>query len=294
MELVQNLKSGSPFKAAVWWVDHNGQKYPEDPQCVFIENSFIQYLGHVKLELQPHLVEVTWDTVEVSSKAMEAAVNYFFEIKTDVKIRLNYFLYGWVHEVYWDAFSATERIKEIQVCKSVSILHETQIRDCPISDIRYASKRVQQGYEFWKKSKGCFEDLDQSDLSQCLPNVIIYRPAQKDENLVFSWIGTNSTAAQVYGEEWARKSIGKPANNSGDVESQSYADKVSAGYTKTLNTGKPLYQHFRALMRLEGQDPFWVSFERLVTRYEFRSGSPLIISDVYPTQYVNIPFAGCP
>ena len=66
------------------------------------------------------------------------------------------------------------------------------------------------------------------------------------------------------------------------------------GIARTLLSGEPLYQHIRTLVRLDGEEPFWVSYERLLTRHELRGGAPVVISDVNPTQYVDIPLVGTP
>ena len=294
MNLFQQLRAGPPFDSQIWWIDEKGVEHLNEPLNPSNEDKFLRHLSLAKLELLPSLVEITWDTGLVHKASMVALAELFMQLNLDVTIRLSFYYHGWVHEIHKSSFLAAERIEEIQECKSVVPLHKTQFVTCPISDVSYASSRLKRGFQNWEKTGGRFEKMDQSDIAKNLPYAIIYCPDKREENIVYSWVGEFSTAAKIYGPEWTSESIGKVTNRSFGQESQYFADKVSIGITETSMTGEPLYQHFRSLVRIDDQEPFWLTYERLLTRHVLRSGAPIVISEVYPTQYIDIPLVSSP
>lgn len=294
MSLLHNLQAGPPFNQATWWLDDKGLEHLIEPLCTSTEKWFLRQLGQVKIDISPSLIEITWDTGLAEVEALETVKLILSDLVEDVTVRLNFFYYGWAHEVYNDLLATIERIEEIQDCRSVAVLHEVRSTDRPISDVHYANSRIKNGFRSWQCAEGKFDKIDQIELARMLPYALVFRSDNKEENIVYSWVGRDSVAARVYGLEWTNESIGKITNRSFGAESQKFADKVSIGICETLLTGKPQYQHFRSLMRVEGQEPFWAPYERLLTRHVLRCGTPIVVSDVFPTQYVDIPLAGSP
>ena len=294
MNLFQQLRAGHPFDSRIWWIDEEGNEHLNEPLSPSNEDRFLRHLGQAKLELLPNLVEITWDTGLVHEASMVALAELFTRLNLDVTIRLSFYYHGWVHEIHKSSFWAAERIEKIQECKSVALLHETLIKTCSLSDVQFASSRIRQGFESWEKSKGLFEKLDQSEYAKILSNVLILRTDKREENIVYSWVGTQSTAAKINGLDWVEESIGEVAHRAFGCETQSFAEKVNVGIARTIISGEPLYQHIRTLVRLEDQEPFWMPYERLLTRHVLRDGGFAVICDVYPTQYVNISLAGNP
>ncbi len=294
MNLFQQLRAGPPFDSQIWWIDEKGVEHLNEPLNPSNEDKFLRHLGLAKLELHPNLVEITWDTGLVHKASMVALAELFMRLNLDVTIRLSFYYHGWVHEIHKSSFLAAERIEEIQKCKSVALLHETLIKTCSLSDVQFANHRIRKGFQSWEKSKGLFEKIDQSDLAKIIPHVLMFRPDEKEENLVYSWVGMQSTAAKINGLDWVEESTGEVAHRAFGCETQSFAEKVNVGIARTIISGEPLYQHIRTLVRLEDQEPFWMPYERLLTRHVLRGGGFAVICNVYPTQYVNVSLAGNP
>lgn len=96
------------------------------------------------------------------------------------------------------------------------------------------------------------------------------------------------------GPDWLKESIGQVTHKAFGIESQNFADMINVGIANTMISGEPLYQHIRTLVRDDGQDPFWVSYERLLTCHMTRGGVPVVIADIFPTQYVDVSIVGGP
>lgn len=111
---------------------------------------------------------------------------------------------------------------------------------------------------------------------------------------MFSWVGMKSTSARVYGNDWVQQSIGKVSNESFGDESQYHADRVTLGIAEVMKTREPLFEHIRARMHIENEEPFWVPYERLLTPYILRDGSPIVVCDVNPTQHIDVSLASGP
>ena len=294
MNLFQQLRAGPPFDSQIWWIDEKGVEHLNEPLNPSNEDKFLRHLGLAKLELLPSLVEITWDTGLVHEASMVALAELFMQLNLDVTIRLSFYYHGWVHEIHKSSFWAAERIEEIQECKSVVPLHETLIKTCSLSDVQFANHRIRRGFQSWEISRGKFEKIDQSDLAKITPHILMFRPDEKEGDLVYSWIGMGSTSVKINGDEWIKESVGNFLHQPSGMETQTFANKVNVGINKTLVSGEPLYQHLRTLVKMERQEPFWVPYERLLTRFEMKDGRFAVVCDVYPTQYVNIPFAGSP
>ena len=294
MGLNKELSEGLPFCAGNWWFDEKGREHLNEPLGPKTENWFLRQTGQVKVELKPHLLEVTWDTHHVHPEAIQAVMDQLEEMNMDVKVHIHFFYHGWSYEKYQDTIWASERIEEIQECKSVAVIHRTRISDCTISDVMFASNQIKAGYLRWERTRGQLVQIDQGEISQMMPKALIFGLDGTENNLVFSWIGQNSAAAKVYGNDWVVESAGKINNRSFGDESQQFADRVNAGIAKTMLSGEPFLQHIRAIVSREAQEPFWISYERLLTRYYLSNGAPVVFSDVYLTQHVDISLAGGP
>ncbi len=193
MTIIHTLRAGPPYEPQSWWIDDVGELHLNGSLSLFNESWFIRNLGQVKLTIEPLHIEVTWDCERVYSEAIDAAKNLLSELNLDVNVRLNFFYHGWIHENYGDMFCALERLEEIQECRHVSILHETQIRNCSISDIHFASKRIKKGFQSWERTRGYFDKIDQKEFAQFAPHFLMFRPDKKEREprLFLGWFAVD-------------------------------------------------------------------------------------------------------
>ena len=144
MGLNDNLRDGPPFQSSTWWIDECGCEHASEPLTPLNEKWFYRHLGQAKLEFSGALVEVAWDCMHVHTEALAKVKSLLSSMGRDVKVRLSFHFKGWSYELYHDAFSAMERIEDVQESLSVGILFNTMIGNCPITDVNYANARIRR------------------------------------------------------------------------------------------------------------------------------------------------------
>ena len=275
-----------------WWVDDKGDLNNSSEIETSLDALFFRHLGQVKICVRPEEMAIHWDTSHVLGDSLPSVLERLFGCKKNMKVRLYFFYFGWVCENYDNPSAAICRIVQIQQCQFVDVLHPTLMNTCDIEDVEHSSPLIKSAFAIWERTSGQFNNLDQEEISGYLPHILIYRPDQKEDNIIYSWVGRNSVVAKYYGNEWVRDSIGQISNKTFGVESQFHADKVSIGIVRTMITGEPLLHHFRVLWEENSQEPYWVSYERLLTRHTLHDGRPGVVSTVCETQKVRVPLAG--
>lgn len=294
MGLQTEIGKYSFLESGIWWIDEEGQEHFDESLSPSTESYFFHHLGQVKLDLAPALVEVSWDNDKVHAKSLETAKSILSDLNRDIQTRLSFYHRGWEFEILGDTLSAAERIEEIEACGSVQVLHDTLISECSIADVFFANARIRHGFQTWDRSTGDFRKADQNDLAKILPHTLIYCPDKGDGNLVYSWIGGDSSIVRILGRQWINLSIGTSALAASGEETQQFVDAIGPGIIKTMETGDPLYQHVRTLVDIEGHEKFWLPYERLLTRHVMRDGRPAVVCDVYATRHIGLSFTGGP
>ncbi len=276
-----------------WWIDEVGGFHSAFEIDETFDSFFFRHLGHVKLVVNPPSSSILWDVHNVSSDAMAPVIDRLEAIPEEFAVRLQFFFYGWIDEQFQNQRDAIKRILEISQFQSVELIRSTYIEEHDVSMISNATDLIANGYQFWQQTDGNIKKADQEVLSTYLPHVLIFRPAKKDHNLVFSHIGTKSTAARVYGDGWVASAFNEKSDKSLEPNNSKYDERVSEAYRHTMDTEEPRYDHVRALLHLDSHaEPFWVSYERLLTYSLLHDGSPAVICLVNRTQDVSIPLAG--
>lgn len=275
-----------------WWVDEKGDINSSSEIDSSLDALFFRHLGQVKLYVRPGEVDIHWDTGHVMGDALPSVLDRLIKLKSKKKVRLSFYYFGWASEDYDKSSAAISRILQIQQSQFVDLLHPTLINSLNVGDVELASPLLKRAFKIWERTKGQFDDIAQEEFSEYLPNILIFRPDKNDEKILFSWIGSKTTAINVYGHQWAKYSIGQVSNKSFGLESQFHADRVSSGIAHTMRTGEPSLHHIRSLMDIDGQEPFWVSYERLLTRHTLHDGKPGVVCTVNEIQEISIPLAG--
>jgi len=293
LSLIKSSVSGaSPFPFGNWWLDEKGDIHPWSPTDKPYSNVYFRGFGLIKICVQPGTVAVFWSTKYVEDQSLSSVLDGLAGCDEAIKIQLNYFYHGWVNENCASPPAAIGRIIQIQQNKHVEILHPTMVRTCDIGEIKRATPLIKRAYQIWEHTDGQFSNIAERDISDYLSHVLIFKPDRREEHLIYSWVGLKTMSAKYYGHKWVRDSIGRFSDKSFGVESQVHADQVSVGIARTIKTGEPLLQHFRALMKIDGRPPLWVSYERLLARHTLHDGRMAVVNTVSETQNVSIPLAG--
>ena len=100
--------------------------------------------------------------------------------------------------------------------------------------------------------------------------------------------------ARVCGPEWSASVHNMASDESMPPMNSDYDYQVSAAYRDVFKTGEPRYDHVRALLHIDGSEPFWISYERLLTYSLIDDGEPAVVCLVNRIQNISIPLAGGP
>ncbi|NQV48669.1 MAG: hypothetical protein HQ504_12935 [Rhodospirillaceae bacterium] len=283
-----------PFQIGNWWVDESGGFHSAYGIDSSIDTFLFRHLGQVKLIVKHSGISIHWDSRHVEEGALPAVLGRLCECKKNISVQLNFFYIGWAQENYSDPLKAIDRIFQVKNGRSIDILHTTMMAKHGIENIDKATPLINRGYKLWDRSGGCFDKISQDIYPNYLPHILIFRPDRREENLNYAYVGSKSTAARVAGRKWVANATSRVSDQSCAPEDDDFAEQVSAGFQGVLDTGEPRYEHVRALLHPEEGEPFWLSYERLLTRHMLHDGKPAVICLVNQTQDISIPLLGGP
>ena len=274
-----------------WWVDEIGGFHSANDVDDSFDSLFLRHLGQLKLQISPKQIIITWDTHEISSDTIAYFIARLSQNQSHSRVLLRYYYYGWAEELFHgpDAINiASQRMILIQRFKSVELVRPTQVEVRDLFEIEEASPMIKQGYEMWHTTEGQYRNASHEECAEHLPNVVIYRSDQKTGNLVFSWVGARSLSMMVHGRKWAVKVIKQASGNAQGSEKQDYVTQVNSAYKQVWETGEPHYSSIRTLLTLEGKEPKWLSYQRLLMRYNLHDGLPALVCLSKQNSAVNI------
>ena len=275
-----------------WWVDEIGGFHSACDVDDSFDSLFLRQLGQLKLQISPEQIIITWDIHEVSSDTIAYVIARLNQSHSHSRVLLRYYYYGWAEELFRgpDAISsASQRMTKIQCFKSVELVRPTQVKVRDLTEVKSASPLIKRGFEMWHNTEGQYRNASQEECSEHLPNVVIYRPDQRTGNLVFSWVGTRSLSMTVHGRKWAANVIKQTSSNAQGSEQQDYVTQVNSAYKQVWESGEPHYSSIRTLLTINGKEPKWLSYQRLLMRYNLHDGLPALVCLSNQNSVVNIP-----
>ncbi len=284
----------SPFTFGKWWVDDRGVEHSASEIDSSFDSLFLHHLGQVKLSVSANSVKIEWVTNNVENDALAFVLEQLSRYQSNVPIELYFFYFGWVGEIYTDRHQVIERILQIQKNRSIEVLHPTMISNRDFSEIKNASLAIRQGFELWDTTAGRYDEIAVEKLADYLRHTINYQFSELEDELIFSWVGPESPSARIYGRKWATDIVGELSINLSEKESPEYVEKISTAMQHTFETGEPQLQHIRARMEDVNTEPFWLSYERLITSHRLLDGREGISVLCNLTQNLSIPLAGGP
>jgi len=283
-----------PFADGHWWVDDRGDFNLADGLDGSFDTVFLRHLGQVKLVVKQNKIEITWDSAFVIPDALESVANRLVACRRDISVSLVFYYHGWSSGPALNPTQAISRINQVQEIRDVDVLYSTRIEEKPVSETLQTSSIIQTGFEAWQQSGGRFDKYSNEMLAEVLPSALIYRPDNKDQNIVFSWIGHRSFSMQMHGQKWARGAFGQPYDRPMGTEEGNYISRTSVAYEEVWKTGEPRYQYIRTLFFTDGYDPEWLYYGRLLTRCILHDGTPALVCLSDPVRNESIPLPGAP
>ena len=283
-----------PFDSGQWWVDDRGDFNLADGLDCSFDTVFMRHLGQVKLIVEPNKIEIIWDSEFVVNEALDSVIEGLSMCGRELPVVLTFYFHGWSHGPVLSSSQAIAKINQVQKIRDVDLLYSTRIEDKPVSESLNASSAIKTGFQSWRQSGGRFDKYSNDMLAEVLPSALIYRPDNKHQDIVFSWIGNQSFSMQMYGQEWGRGALGQPFDLPLGTEDGNYVDRTSVAYEEVWETGEPRYQYIRTLFYTDGHDPEWLYYRRLLTRSILHDGTPALVCLSEAVRSEPIPLPGTP
>ena len=280
-----------------WWVDDIGGFHSADDVNESFDSLFLRHLGQLKLQISPEQIVIIWDIHKITADTICYLIARLSQNHSQSTVLLRYYYYGWAEEQFHgpDAINnASQRMISIQRFKSVELVRPTQINEQPLIEVESASPLITRGLEMWLNTGGQYLNASQDESSEHLPNAVIYRPHQQTGHLVFSWVGSRSLSMKVHGQQWAARVIKRSSLDAQGCENQDYVTLINSAYSQVWDTGEPHYSNIRTLLSLDGQEAQWLSYQRLLLRYNLHDGKPALVCLSAPNRTAIIPHTDAP
>lgn len=249
-------------------------------------------LGMVRVCSYPRILDIHWDVQNVSRGALNAVLDHLISMESPgnnhVMVALRFFFGAWNSELFNSPGSAVERILEISEYAGVEPSEAITIAGVNIGAINSSHLLVQSCFERWHQMDGILGTGPTLGLGELSDRTIIMGPDALEERLVYKQVGTNSVACFVLGQDWRHTALELPAD--GCNSDNDYELEVVSDYPEVMSSGNPRLDHIRAFFQLEGEDPIWLSYERLLLPWKTRHGDPLIMCFSQWSQNLSVPF----
>jgi len=291
------LRSSAANLEGDWWIDDDCKWRPvyNDPHyetTSFIGLSLIdqdialRYLNMARIKITSRTVHIRWDVKTVDLRTISDVLNFLEGTKTKTII-LNFFFGGWITEKYINSQQAVYRILSLQNLKYTFPLETVFISTHDSEDNNRKTKLLRRGSDFLRTIKNGFDSVSDKQLADFLPHNLVFGKKNPDAPLTFSYIGSKSTSARVYGPNWSINSIDAISDKTLSERNQEYDRRVSAAYEDVLETGEPRLDHIRALMHFDQDEPVWVSYQRLLGKVTAPNGNESVFCLCDRTQYIS-------
>ncbi len=123
---------------------------------------------------------------------------------------------------------------------------------------------------WWQRRAGVAE-LDEPFYQSLAPNFQIAMPTQGEIAPTFFFVGEQSLTAQILGNKFT------PAMSAGEWwDDGGYAEAVSSIYIEVTETGEPSLEEIKAHIRLPGDAPIILNYQRMCLPTSFESGEATI------------------
>ncbi len=269
------------------WIDDSGKFI--NHSCVVAERMARRrafgYLRMVELISTKHAVCLRWDVSKVSPSAMISAAHFIAKRSPGTQINLEYFWGAWNREIFLNTAQAIARITNLAAYRTVIPFEQTKRLVRSFSTIMQdEGALLATTFRTWERKQTASSVTNPHTFGALAKYTLVFRYNEKQDDLFFGHIGNHSGAMRVFGSAWAETALGRRCDRSQpDFE---YDSRACAAYRDVMIRGEPVLDHVRAVIRLEGRDPIWVPYRRLVLPARDRFGAPVCEID----QNLAIPF----
>jgi len=244
-----------------------------------------RWLGLLKLRESAFGISIRWHVTSVAPRAIEEVANFLTRFAGRRAVRLTFFVRGWASEIHASADRAVFRLRQIMTYRNVEVFDGVHVLPIGTQGIAGSARLIRRGFAAWERSRGLLTRNDENPLARYLPRLLVFRPRERDGQLVFVHAGTRSASAAIWGPEWAASALGQES-----VPDKQYDSRVSDSAARVLEGDEPSLDHLRALCIRGSGEAVWCPYQRLTVPIRFKDGSPGVGVLSLLTQDVDIPF----
>jgi hypothetical protein len=288
----------------IWWIDEVGTwhaaggGYAERfPDCRLLDltqhqGPWFKEMGMIKVAKLNGVIDIQWDLNHASPLAVRSMFDFLLVYETpgsdQVPVALQYFFGAWNSEYYPSTGEALNRIVDLAACEGYEADECITIANVALENIDDSHKRIIAAYDLWCHANGTMHDEITDEIDAIMQYAILYRPDAYGERFIIKEAGAGCYAAAVLGTDWHTKARGMPTEAC--YSDETFEAALCQDYPYVMKSGALRLDHIRAFFHLDGDDPIWVNYERLLLPWKSAAGSPLLMCCAEQSQELSVDF----
>jgi hypothetical protein len=271
-----------------WWIDETGRWNPVDPALlaghaqlpvdgVPVHMDFVyRWLAMARAKLDRDQAYFDWDVNAAQAGATESIADFLEQRQPKGRIVLRFFFGAWQTETYEDAEVAAWRVRELQTYRDVLPFLGVTLMQKPTEGAMHRKDSIGRACEIFRAADGprAYDPLAALTNAGLLDRCLVFRRRRVDDTLVYWRIGEDSLMRQMHRQGDMASLIGEPYAQDPVFQR---ANPACGPYESSLTTYRPRYDHIRHPVVPEGQEPTWITYERLLLPFNEVDGSPMLV-----------------
>lgn len=298
------MSKPAPRGDNVWWIDDKGRwlNFGEEyasrfPECYFQQTDHrhgpaFDMFGMVKVTSYTRLVDIHWDVRRVAPGSLSATLDHLLSLESSgnngTMVALKFFFGAWNSELYQSPGSALERIVELSEHASSVPSDAITIASVDLREIDRSHSLICSCFTRWRAMEGVLGGDSSFDLGDVKERSLLLGHDSLRERLVYKSVGPQSLASHLLGDDWHYAVLGQPIENC--YSDDDYEMEVCSDYPDVMESSEPRLDHIRAYYHLNGDDPIWLNYERLLLPWKTRAGEPMVMCFSQQSQDLTVTF----
>jgi hypothetical protein len=202
-------------------------------------------------------------------KTLSAMLERLQQCPPDVRVRLRWFLGGWLSETFLDAAAASMRLR--QILSETLAIPKTRLRLAAL-DPRTPCPRTGNLHELWQRHAG---HLSSDFIADAGKAGVLDRMFAMEHDEAKGWIvrfmgpGIGIFSAQ------SRDVVGRSLEST-SVD-HDYTHWVESHHASVLETGESRYDHVDAIVSITAKRPTRIRYRRRLLPFTSRHGKPVVV-----------------
>ncbi len=290
---------GGPQGSGVYWVDDAGSWNKFDP--LLPSNASNQdfdsrlrdrkiafgLMGMVRIKIDTRFkkIEIRWNVRTVHPLTIDTITTFLEDFCCQYTTRICFYIDAWHSEIYKHVTTAIDRIQGTKHFRNVKLIDRFFLKTLGLRSDVNRTQLIDKCVHIYEKTGG---DLGDPDFRELMPYLLVYKPDEKEDQMIIANAGHRSANAKVYGAAWAKLANGSKYDS--DTPGAYYSMRASAAYSDVMGRDEPRMDQIRAIMQRPDDEPIWSSYQRFLFRGSLEDGTPALICLSDLNEGIDIPF----